>query len=171
MLGSREYTFEDKLKVWITGDREDRRSVYFTDQFPVFDVSVQNLTDRPLELDLRITFADQRRPHEQHDYEQFVFDINPNSTETTQFEPDMLAYQGSAVLGIASPEYGDVSKAENGGATIRPWSGFQELTPLYTFMVYDREFYKVNYFRTRWVQYVSALLAVLIIGIGVLQLL
>lgn len=42
--------------------------------------------------------------------------------------------------------------------------------PLYTFQVFDREFYSVNHFRPRIAQYVSAVLAVLIIAVGVLQL-
>lgn len=42
--------------------------------------------------------------------------------------------------------------------------------PLYTFQVFDREFYSVNYVRPRLAQYISALLAVFIIIVGVLQL-
>lgn len=42
--------------------------------------------------------------------------------------------------------------------------------PLYTFQVFDREFYSVNYVRPRIAQYVSALLAVGIITVGILQL-
>ena len=143
--------------------------MYFTDQFPVFDIHVQNLTDQPLQLDFRFTFSYQRKPHDRHEYERHLLEIDPGKTECIAFEPDMLPYQGPAVIGLLSPGYGEVRENDD-SIEIRPWSGANELTPLYTFMVYDRDFYKVNYFRTRRAQYMSAALAVLIIAVGVLQL-
>lgn len=169
MPGSRVYTFEDKFRVWITGDLEDRRTVYFTDQFPVFTVHVENLTEHKLVHDLRIAFSYQRTPDDRHEYERYEPEIAPGATEHIAFKPDMLPYQGPAVIGFWHPGYEEVTEEDEGGLEVQTAAGQKELTPLYTFMVYDREFYTVNYFRTRRAQYMSAALAALIIAVGVLQ--
>lgn len=136
--------YELPLTVWITGDLEKQRIVYFIEQFPVFTIHVENMTEQQLKLELRIAFSYQRTPGDHHDYERCQTEIELSKTERIAFEPDMLPYQGPAMIGFWDAGYGEVQEQDEGGLKIKLQGGSIQLTPLYTFMVYDRDFYEVN---------------------------
>ncbi|WP_066418935.1 hypothetical protein [Halorubrum aethiopicum] len=144
----------DVLRFSVEGDLESGRSVYFTDQSPVFTVTVENLTEKRVELDnwARLIFDESDSAHESG--EQISCTLGPKETDSFDFELDMLSHQGNAAIGVhtmsASEDDDQYSTRKNNNRMKR----------LYTFMVYDREYYKLNYLRPRRAQYAAAILTV-----------
>ena len=181
MPGSQPYTHIDSqdtpvFTISVDDDLEPRRSVYFTDQSPVFDVSITNHTERelkiPVRIDLRVEDHNPSQSQETSFEQGYGLFLSADETVVRQYEPGLIPLQGSAVLGVRGPGYRDPELSEDEECwVVEQNAGISSLSPLHTFMVYDRDFYAVNYLWTRRAQYVSAGLAVLIVLVGVLQLL
>jgi len=158
---------EEILRVeFESGDLEPRRSVYFMDQSPTFSVTVTNIGDTDTEgrTNLRLIFDESSRDYER-DSERIDCDLSPGEENTVEFEVDMLSYQGNAALGV---DRGSATESDEAWS-LHTYSGGR-MERIYTFMVYDREYYKLNYLRPRYAQYASAVLTVGIILVSVLGL-
>ena len=155
----------DVLRFSVKGDLEQRRSVYFTDQSPIFIVTVENLTDKPVDGDnwVRLIFDESDSKHESS--EQINCTLEPDKTAAFAFKQDMLSYQGNAAIGVHTMT---ASKDGDHYSTRRKRKHIERL---YTFMVYDRDYYKLNYLRPRYAQYLAAFLTVLVVVVGVAQFL
>lgn len=158
---------EDVLKFEIEGDLEDGNTVYFTDQSPSFTVTATNTSDKPIDGHtwVRISFDESSESYG-HENQQLDCTLDSGESNTVQFELDMLSYQGNAAITIdriGVNERDDEYNLYTHGASSR--------RRIYTFMIYDRDYYKVNYLYPRYAQYIAAILSVGIIGVGVLQLL
>lgn len=172
---------EDAFSVWVEGDLESRKylreskSVYFTDQSPDFTVYAENTGDRPVEgiFGIYITYGESNNPYEGSDSKYIEIDLDPGEESEEIYHLDMLSYQGSATLSVDT-------------FTLRDWEGeakrkidrMGDRYRIYSFVVYDRDYYKVNYLTPRYTQYASVVLALasvilasLIVALGVLQLL
>jgi len=141
------------LRFSVEGDLEPRRSVYFTDQSPIFTVTVENLSEKRVEGDnyARLIFDESDSHYETG--EEINCTLESNESATFSFELDMLSYQGNAAIGVHTMY---VLEDED-HYTAKRHTGLERL---YTFMVYDREYYKLNYLRPRQAQYIAALLTV-----------
>ncbi|WP_152421931.1 hypothetical protein [Halorubrum saccharovorum] len=171
MPAQREYTVSDDyndtevLRFSIEGDLERWRSVYFTDQSPNFTLTVENLTEKKVDGTNwpRLIFDESDDDYDSA--EQMNCTLKPRDTTSLEFRHDMLSYQGNAAIGIhpmtASEKDGRYSLSRD----------HDRIERLYTFMVYDRDYYKLNYLRPRRAQYAAALLTVLVVVVGVIQLL
>ncbi|MGB9963293.1 hypothetical protein ACOZ32_14075 (plasmid) [Halobacterium sp. MBLA0001] len=151
----------------VEDDLEPRRSVYFTDQSPTFQIKVENTGEKPIQgrTNLRLSFERSPEDYESGTHTPVVVDLEPGETQTIDHELDMLSYQGGAAVVVDKFRIRD----RDDHLEINKKSG-NRLFRLYTFMVYDREYYRLNYLRPRRAQYLSAILAVLIIAVGVLQI-
>jgi len=190
MPGSR--TFENEaVRICVSGDLENHRTVYFTDQSPEFRIFVKNKTDNILLTTVPIVLRHSSAGISKRDKTQHRLEIGPCEEKVVTYQPTMLGFQGPAVLGLYGPNplYYDPVAAEDASEDVidsmesigfeienkentvllPKSSGLATIDPLYTFMVYDRDFYKVNFIRTRWSQILSAMLAVLIILVGIIQ--
>jgi hypothetical protein len=160
MPGQREYIASDDyndtevLKFSVEGDLERWRSVYFTDQSPKFTLTVENLTEKKVDGTnwARLVFDESDDDYDSA--EQMNCTLKPHGSTSIHFRQDMLSYQGNAAIGIhpmtATVKNGKYSTSRD----------HERIERLYTFMVYDREYYKVNYFRPRRAQWFAALLTV-----------
>ena len=112
----------------------------------------------------RITFEEGGTAAEQWNHTRVSLDLDPGERQQSGLKMDMLPFQGSAAICV-NP------------VIIRESSGVKEISRsrsnlyrLYTFMVYDRDYYRVNYLWPRRAQYTSATLAVIIILVGLVQI-
>lgn len=160
---------EEVLKIEVVEDGLDgRRSVYFMDQSPAFTIKVENIGDQPTEghTYARMVFDESQNDYELNTHEKLDCSLGICASREIEYNLDMLSYQGNAAIRIdkthakTKEEVVDISKT----ATTRP-------RRIYTCMVYDRDYYRVNYLRPRRAQYLASLLAVLIVMTGVGQLL
>ena len=157
--------FEEDFKIWVEGDLERRKNVYFTDQSPCFRIFVENTGEKPIQIETfsRLSFEESSKSHESEASQRIETVLDPGEREEFRHEVDMLAYQGSAALsidGISLREYEDRIETRN---------THNRLFRLYTFVVYDRDYYKVNYLRPRWTQYIAMILSVIVVLVGVFQ--
>lgn len=160
---------DDVLKISVqSGDLEKHRSVYFTDQSPTFTLQIKNIGDKRIEGSTyaRLTFDESPDEYEQYTHQHFEAELDPGESTTAEYSTDMLTYQGNTALTVDR-----VSVTESDGVyEFSRYSG-PRLERIYTFMVYDRDYYKVNYWRPRYAQYLASLLAVLIVFVGGIQIL
>lgn len=175
MPASREATFrkrsdasEDMLSVSVSGDLERFRSVYFTDQNPEFKVHATNISDGSIggRIIARIEF-DESDDDYQPEYANINLDLEPGESTTGSLKPDIMSYQGHAAVRIDRATVRDSDGDHD--YEMRKRSGNRRIR-VYTFMVYDRDYYRVNYLLPRYAQYLAALLSVLIVAVGVLQI-
>ncbi|QLG62022.1 hypothetical protein [Halorarum salinum] len=159
---------ENVVEFRVNGDLEDKRTVYFTDQEPCFQITVENIGDRPVEgkTIARMTYEESSSAYERGEHKTLDIDLAPGEKETLDFQLEMLSYQGSAAVAFDRIRLRD----KNDYWEMKKNSG-PSLFRAYTFMVYDRDYYKVNYLRPRIAQYVAAGLAILIVAVGVIQIL
>lgn len=156
---------EDFLRVEAEGDLGEREAVYFTNQSPTFTVTATNIGDKPIDgsTRIRISFDESSKVYER-DSKSLDCLLEPGESNTTEFELDMLSYQGNAAITVdrvgattSDDEYNMYTYTSDSHNRV------------YTFMVYDRDYYKVNYLNPRRAQYLAAVLSVGIIAVGVLQ--
>lgn len=170
----RPQQFEDNLKIWVEGDLEPRfmgrllgnKNVYFTDQSPTFTVVVENTGDQRIingETFVRLSFTESPNSSERETSEQIRFDLDPGETTRFKHKTEMLPYQGTAAITV------DTIQLSQNDDYIKVLRSRNTPYRLYTFMVYDRDYYKVNYLWPRRTQYVAAVLSILIILVGALQ--
>lgn len=138
---------------------------YFTDEKPSFTFLAENITDKKVYAELILRLQLNKRTQE------FVFheEIESGETLTEEITTELLTFQDSGYIGLVScsdfEEKEDKIEIRKNDA-VKPASH-----PLYTFTVWDREFYKSDYVRPRRAQYISALLSLCIVAVGVMQLL
>ncbi|MGQ3723443.1 hypothetical protein [Natrialba aegyptia] len=150
----------------ISEDLEPRRNVYFTDQSPKFEIHAKNIGDKPIEgrTTLRFSFEESDNKIENGVVTVLELDIDPGESKTVTHQIRMLPYQGTAAVTVRKCRARD----KEDHIELRKMSNHYER--IYTFMVYDRNYYKVNYLWPRRAQYLAAFLSVLIVLVGVLQL-
>lgn len=155
----------DVLRVAVESDLERFRSVYFMDQSPEFLITVENLSDTELDgnVNIRLIFDESSDKYERWK----VIDccLNPGEKREYTFTPDILSYQGNAAVGMDTIR---IRKRDSKYDITTHGTGMDRL---YTFMVYDREYYKLNYLRPRRAQWLAAALTVLVVLVGVIQIL
>ena len=157
------------LKIRVkSGDLEKRRSVYFTDQSPNISIEIENIGEGKIEGSTfaRLSFDESPDDHERYTHQELQFTLNPGDSEDFEYSADMLIYQGNTALTVDRVSITGL----NGEYEVSRYTG-PRLERIYTFMVYDRDYYKVNYWRPRYAQYISAFLAVLIVLVGTVQIL
>ncbi|WP_147464963.1 hypothetical protein [Halococcus sp. IIIV-5B] len=160
--------FEDNLAVSVNGDLERRKNVYFTDQSPTFEIVIENTGEVSVEVDtfIRLSFEESRNKSEWTDTVDVNTTVDPGDTETYQMNPEMLPYQGSGAVSLESLS---LYQSDSGRIGCRRSSSKRPFR-LYTFMVYDRDYYRVEYLRPRLSQYASMVLSILIVALAVIQL-
>ena len=163
--------FEDNLAVSANGDLERGKNVHFTNQSPSFEIVIENTGNRPVEVDthFRLSFDESKKGSESSATISVDETVDPGKASTHEMEPEMLPYQGSAAVSVDTVFLrGD---DDNDDGTIRCLrSRTNSLFRLYTFMVYDRDYYRVEYHRPRRSQYLSAFLSILVVTLAVIQL-
>jgi len=157
---------DEILKITAEGDLEKRRSVYFTDQSPIFTLNAENISDKSIEgrTRVRIVFDESSSSYER-ELEVIDCNLDPGENTNVEFELEMLAYQGNAAIGVER-----LSATESDGVYDTHTYATDRIERIYTFMVYDRDYYKVGYLRPRYAQYIASGLAVLIVLVGILQI-
>jgi hypothetical protein len=175
MPASREATFrlssdadEKMLSMRVEGDLEWRRSVYFTDQDPKFKIHATNISDGSIggRIIARVEF-DESADNYGPEHSSIDVDLNPGESTSGTLKPDIMSYQGHAAVRIDDAlvrESGDAHDYE-----ISRRSGNRRIRA-YTFMIYDRDYYKVNYLLPRYSPYIAAVLSVLIVAVGIIQI-
>jgi len=175
MPASREVTFrnstdasDDMLLMSVSGDLERCRSVYFTDQNPEFEIQATNISDGSIggRIIARVEF-DESAENYGEEYASISLGLEPGESTTGTLSPDIMSYQGHAAVRIdtavvreSDGDYDYETNKRTGNRRKRA----------YTFMVYDRDYYRVNYLLPRYSQYLAAFLSVLIVGVGVIQI-
>jgi len=175
MPASREVTFrkrsdatKDMVSISVSGDLERNRSVYFTDQDPEFDIQVTNISGASIggRIIARVEF-DESNDDYGGEHASIEVGLNPGETTTGILNPDIMSYQGHAAVRIdtagvreSDGDYDYEVSKKSGNRRVRA----------YTFMVYDRDYYRVNYLLPRYAQYLAAFLSVLIVGVGIIQI-
>lgn len=159
---------EDMLLVEVSGDLERRRSVYFTDQDPEFVIHATNISDSSIggRIIARVEFDESEDAYDQQ-HASIDLGLDPGESTMGTLDPDIMSYQGHAAVRIDSAtaresdgEYDYEMRKRSGNRRVRA----------YTFMVYDRDYYKVNYLFPRYSQYLAAFLSVLIVSVGIIQI-
>jgi len=173
MPASRTYHSHDKgaISVDITGDLEPSRipfrskTVYFTDQSPTFECTITNHYDKRVDYAvwLYLSYHESENDYEKDQGETIEFDLEPGQSVTKEFSQDMLLHQGTASIVLRKFR---IYKRHDEIQTNRK----KDIYKMYTFMVYDRDYYRVNYLRPRYAQYIAAGLSVLIVAVGVIQI-
>lgn len=158
--------FEEDFKIWVEGDLERGKNIYFTDQSPCFRVFVENTGEKPIQIEtfFRLSFEESPKSHESEANQRIDTVLDPGERDEFRHEIDMLAYQGSAALSINT-----ISLTEDENRVRTRNTHISSLFRLYTFVVYDRDYYKVNYLRPRWTQYIAMVLSVIVVLVGVFQ--
>jgi len=175
MPASREATFrnntdasDDMLSMSVSGDLERCRSVYFTDQDPEFEIKVTNISDGSIggRIIGRVEF-DESDENYGEEHASISLGLDPRESTTGTLNPDIMSYQGHAAVRIdtavvrkSDGDYDYEVKKKSGNRRVRA----------YTFMVYDRDYYRENYLLPRYAQYLAAFLSVLIVGVGAIQI-
>lgn len=175
MPASREATLRkssdasvDMLSVRAEGDLENRRTVYFTDQNPEFKISATNISDSSLSGSViaRVEFDESEEVFGE-EFTRVWLDLEPGESTTEVLSPEIMSYQGHAAVRIdkatfteSNGKYDYETKKSAGKSRWR----------IYTFMVYDRDYYRVNYLQPRYAQYSAAILSVLIVAVGIIQI-
>lgn len=138
------------------------KSVYFTNQSPCFTVIIENTSEKIITgtILVYLSFDQSGEPYEKVETRSIDIDLDSGESKEFSYELDMLSYQGSAAISIDTFRLRDKSgelKIDTMKSRYR----------MYTFVVYDREYYKVNYLTPRRSQYLSAifLIAVGVVGI------
>lgn len=138
---------------------------YFTDERLTFTLHIENISDKKVQADLIFLFKLNRRSQEFSVNEE----VEPGDTLNEEFTTELLALQDSGYISVVSNcgvnEQEDKIEIDTTGGNMPPNH------PLYTFTVWDREFYRSDYVWPRRAQYISALLSLLIVTVGVMQLL
>jgi len=173
MPASRSYTTNEiEVEVGVEGDLEDSNSpfsdsknVYFTDQSPEFEYRLTNHSDYEVDTSLYLTLSYQESADENEvdQSENIDVELSPGEVTTGKFAIDMLSYQGTAAVSVRGTRI-----YESRGEVRR--QDFDRFIRLYTFMVYDRDYYRVNYLRPRYAQYGAAILSFLIVSLAALQI-
>jgi hypothetical protein len=158
----------DMLTVDVEGDLRPWQSVYFTDQNPEFKVRVTNISDEVIKgpVRARVQFDESNREYESP-VETINCELDPGESEIGVLEPDIMSYQGHGAVRIDRARVSSSRDESHHEITSRSGSGARA----YTFMVYDRDYYRLNYLWPRRAQYAAAVLSVLIVAVGILQLL
>lgn len=144
----------------------NRQSVYFMDESPTFLLRVKNIGDIPTEGSTwaRMNFDDSERDYEDGTHLNLDCALDPGESTDFTYNLDMLSYQGTAAIRIDTVR---VRERDN-TAELSTLSGSRSRR-IYTCMVYDRDYYRVNYLWPRRAQYIAAVLSVLIVLTGILQ--
>jgi hypothetical protein len=142
-------------------------TVFFTDESPEFKIKVENLTDRSIQGPLTIFIGYGTGTFEHTDRERIQVDLDAGETEVFAFGGYLLSYQGNGIIAHHPPTNfrGDDEEVEIYSKEADKYE------PLYSFTIWDRHFYKINYTWPRRAQFASAILAVLIILVGIVQIL
>lgn len=152
---------------------EDGRDIYFTDQRPRFTYVIENVSEKPVrgQISWFIGRGTGKIEHVQDGRENV--DIDPGETHEIEVQSQLLSFQCSGVVGVRSStsNESDDEIELNRPAGLSENVRSQNLIPLYSFTIWDEEFYSANYRWPRRAQYVSAVLAVLIVLVGTMQLL
>jgi len=177
MPGKSTYTFtgpssdgqKSVYRLDVISPKVTDRTVFFTDESPEFKVRVENLTNKPIEGPLTLFIGYGTGTFEHVDREKFDIDIEPHSHEIYSISDYLLAYQGNGIIAHYPPTNFRERDDDN---YIEIYSNLAEdYVPLYTFTIWDRHFYRANYQWPRRAQFASAILAVFIILVGVVQIL
>lgn len=151
--------------------KSEPESVYFTDQTPIFEITIENLTNRNIEG------MDGRPPigwvlgvgpslEETIAHGGINCALGPGETQTTEIEPGLLAYEKNAVLGLARLN-GMSGDHDRGGDPIEMKAGPRGRIDqiLYTFTIWDRSHYEAIHEQPKklqkWVVVFGALTAIL----------
>ncbi|OYR83677.1 hypothetical protein DJ84_07580 [Halorubrum ezzemoulense] len=163
----------DMLSIEAEGDLEGYRSVYFTDQSPSFDICVTNVSNKTDDFEGSIEGSVRARIEFDEADEDFGpdsaaihIDLEPGESTTGVLEPDIMTYQGHAAIRI---DQGRIRESD-GDSDYRIRASSNKRSRIYTFMIYDRDYYRVNYLLPRYSQYLAALLSVLIVAVGIIQI-
>ncbi|QKY17734.1 hypothetical protein [Halorubrum sp. CBA1229] len=158
----------DMLSVSAEGDLENCRTVYFTDQNPEFEITATNISDSSIggRILARVEFDES-----EEDYGDEVavveLGLEPGQSTTETLQPEIMSYQGHAAVRVDQATiYGSDDDYDY---EVRKRSGNRRWR-IYTFMVYDRDYYRVNYLQPRYAQYAAAILSVLIVLVGIIQI-
>lgn len=158
----------DMLSVRAEGDLEKSRTVYFTDQNPEFKITATNISDHSIggQILARVEF-DESKENYGDETAHIRLGLEPGESTTETLSPDIMSYQGHAAVRIdkatvreSDEEYEYETRKRSGN---RRWR-------IYTFMIYDRDYYRVNYLQPRYSQYAAAILSVLIVAVGIIQI-
>ena len=168
MPGYQTVSLDDLAEFTVHGDTEGRNTVYFTDQHPSFRIEVKNISDGVISGGFAAAIIFDTTGPTNTPEEQYRMSLEEGETNEVIFEPGLLAHQGTAILTVFKGGGFEQCLPEEQPSTMAqpPQAG----EPAHTFTVWDRDFYRVNYLRPRWTQYVAAILAILIILVGVLQI-
>lgn len=158
----------DMLSVRAEGDLERSRSVYFTDQNPEFKIIITNISDSSIggQILARVEYDESEGNHG-GETARVRLGLEPGENTTEILSPDIMSYQGHAAVRIdkatvreSDKDYQYETRRQSGN---RRWR-------IYKFMIYDRDYYRVNYLQPRYAQYVAAILSVLIVAVGIIQI-
>lgn len=151
------------------------KSVYFTDENPAFILVFRNMTDLEVRTDegkagVRWVLELGARNQKQLATGDIHLTLEPEDVRRERIEPGLLAYDGTAVLGVSgfsvSEGYG---KDDTGPIVIYAQGDPIPLAQvLYTFPVWDRDFYEAVYEHPKHLQryviglaFITAVLAAL----------
>ncbi|OYR59679.1 hypothetical protein DJ71_25025 [Halorubrum sp. E3] len=176
MPASRDYEIDDEypVTVSVSGDLEKSwalhrktKNIYFMDQSPEFEILISNPTDEYFEatFTFRISYSEAASEEETVQIKRVSFELDPGERHTETFSPEYLLHQGTAGIDVREMR---ISKIK-GGPTIEKKTS-QKYHRIYSFMVYDRDYYRVNYVMPRVAQYLAVLLSILIVATAIIQI-
>ncbi len=176
MPANRQIDVRDNNEVYleITIDVKNDKEVYFTDEEVCFEIKIENVSDRRVKgkLGWFLGRGSGTIDHANNRDNDLQIDLDPGEIHKESLSTGYLTHQSNALIGVNMP--GDVDRSIDGVIEIsepQTDAGNMYYQEGFSFTVWDREFYKVNYRRPRRAQYASVALAVLIILVGVLQVL
>jgi hypothetical protein len=173
MPAKKQMLVADKLKIDIIVENE--ASVYFTDDEVRFDLEIQNQTDDRVigELNWFLGRGNGTIDHTNNRHRSFGIDVPAGGTTRQEgLSTGLLTHQSNALIGVSQPNRIDSSR--NGVTELsepQTAAGDMYYQEGYSFTVWDREFYRLNYIYPRRAQYASVTLAVLIVLVGIIQIL
>lgn len=147
------------------------RSIYFVGEDLEFDLYLSNSTPRPIsgQIQLFLGFGsgvpDHFRPIDS-DFET----IPAKGSMSVQTSTDSLPIQGNGVIGIRTPK-GDEIVEREWELKARPGSmSGDEYEELYSFTIWDREFYRLHYEEPKELQSSAVRLSKWVVGLVLLQI-
>ncbi len=168
MPASRSYrprNYND-LEFRVSGDLKWYRSVYFTDRHSKFTIHIKNNGEKEItgSTFCRLSFINSSRSYEYDETVKIEFDLGPGEYDEKDLDVEMFPYQGSAALSL------DTIQLTHDNGKVRQLRTRDRRYRVYTFMVYDRDYYRINYQLPRWAQYAAMILSVLIVASALIQI-
>ena len=151
------------LKIKVNETLYDDKEIYFTHDSATFQYAIENLSQTNVAG--CITPITRHMGEDPNAWPQIEFDLTPGETCRGSIKANILAFQTSMIVGIRR-----VFAHRSNGEYIIEEAKNPVIRPILTLSVWDKDFYRLNFRRTRRLQYITAAFSFVIAVLAVAQI-